>query len=267
MTTDDNVREISASQLASQLGAVLTEVAGGASFLITRNGKAVGVLEPAGSYHGADQSLVAEEQRVEYAAPAPSGQRPETALARLIGAPSTRAVLALFLTDPARRQHQREIARRAGLGLRSAQIALDKLEALGLVASEHDGNRRYYHAVRSERFVQLQTLLGRELGLVEVLARHLAVLGSQVCWAFVFGSLATGDDTVESDIDLLVVGDVTEDRLVAPLADARRELGREIDLVTYRRTEFAQRKAEGAHFITSLLSQPRIDVVGGPGAC
>lgn len=69
---------------------------------------------------------------------------------------------------------------------------------------------------------------------------------------------------MSSDIDLLVVSDASADELVAPIADAQRELGREIDLVHYRRREFERRRAEGNHFLESVMAQPRIAVIGAP---
>jgi predicted nucleotidyltransferase len=173
-----------------------------------------------------------------------------------------RAVLAVFLRNPAGAIHQREVARQAGLGLRSAQIALKKLVDLGLLAAERDGNRLNYRAVRTERFEALRTLIARELGIGEVIARHLAVLSTPVTRAFIFGSMASGEDTVSSDIDLLVVSDASADELVQPIAEAQRELGREIDLVHYRVAEFERRRTEGNHFVAAVLAQPRIDVIG-----
>jgi predicted nucleotidyltransferase len=138
--------------------------------------------------------------------------------------------------------------------LRSAQIALDRLEGLGLVESERDGNHRYYSAVRSERFEELRKLLSRELGIGEVIARHLSDTDYPVSWAFVFGSAASGEDRIGSDIDLLVVTEGSGDDLVAPIAEVQRELGREIDLVSYRPDEFERKRVEGNHFIDSVLA-------------
>ena len=261
-----NYISITASELPGRLSAVLDEVEAGGNYVITRRGVPVAVLTPAGVDTRENASAMqTAEAGVEYQAGAASSAAlpPATALARLIATPSTRAVMAIFLLSPAIVLHQREVARRANVGLRSAQIALARLEALGLLASQRDGNRLYYSAVRTERFEALRTLMAREFGIAEVIARHLSELAQPVTWAFVFGSAASGKDTLGSDIDLLVISEAADDDLVEPIAGAQRELGREIDLVSYRPADFAKRRAEGNHFIASALEQPRFDVIGG----
>jgi antitoxin (DNA-binding transcriptional repressor) of toxin-antitoxin stability system/predicted nucleotidyltransferase len=261
MTGTTTRRTITASDLAGRLGAVLDEVAEGSSFDITRHGVLIATLTPAEHLRAgeATQPLIAQETKGTY-----ETRLPPTAMTRLIGTAATRAVLTVFLRDPASVMHQREIARRTGLGLRSAQIALARLEDLGLLESARDGNRRSYKAVRSQRFDDLLALFSRELGIAETIARHLGSLDAPVVWAFVFGSAASEADTVSSDIDLLVVSEASDDALVVPIAEAQRELGREIDVVSYTPAEFAAKRANGNHFIEAILSQPRFDVVGGP---
>jgi len=267
MTSDMEQTVITVSALSGRLGEILRDVEQGTTFTVTRYGRPIAVLGPAaqsssssdnaGSMTREDSAGYAHDVSIE------SGGSPDTALVRLMGSSSTRAAMAVFLRDPASSFYQREIARKVGIGLRSAQIALERLEGLGLVTSERDGNRRYYKAVRTERFEDLRTLLSRELGIAEVIARQLTGLNESVDWAFVFGSAASGTDTMSSDIDLLVIGDVTDDALVGPIADAQRELGRDIDVVRYRAGDFAKKREQGNHFVRSVLAQPRLDVIGG----
>lgn len=259
---------ITVTELAGRLGAVLDAVQAGEEFVVTRHGVPLAVLGPlseAAAVGGRSEPVARETAAVYGAASTPTvARQPQTALVRLVGSESVRGVLALFLREPDRTLYQRDIARRAGIGLRSAQLALDRLERLGLLTSARDGNRRYYRAVRTSRFEDLRALLSRELGVAEIITRHLSGLDARVEWAFIFGSVAAGDDTFDSDIDLVVVTEASDDALVSPIAEAQRELGRDIDLVTYRPEEFVGRRTEGNHFVRSILAQPRIDLIGGP---
>jgi len=246
---------------ALDVAALLAQAEAGTTLVFTREGVPVATLGPA---HG-DDAIVARETAPEYtAAPTVAGPQTATALMRLIGGAAARSVLGVFLKEPDLAVHQREIARRSGLGLRSAQLALQRLESLGLVVSTRDGNRRYYRANRDPRFEELRGLLGRELGIAGVIARALGSVAERIDRAFIFGSLAAGSDAIGSDIDLLVVGSVTQDELVGPLAAAQREVGREIDVVVYRPTDFAKKRDGDNHFIAAVLAGPRIDVIGGP---
>jgi predicted nucleotidyltransferase len=86
----------------------------------------------------------------------------------------------------------------------------------------------------------------------------------RVAWAFIYGSTARGDDRMDSDVDLFVVGSVSDDELSPIVAGLQREIGRDVDAVTYSLARFRERRAAGNHFIGTTLSQPRIDVIGGP---
>lgn len=265
MTTDVQPLTVTASELASSVSAVLDRVAAGERVAVTRHGTVVAVLVPVTETEGTGADLFrVAEATAPYAAAAqrPSPAADATALGRLVGTPAMRAVMALFFTDATLSLHQREIARRADLGLRSAQVALGRLATAGLLVSRRDGNRLYYTAARTEAFDRLRTLVSREMGVAEVIARHLRAAGIAVRYACVFGSVAAGTDAVGSDVDLLVVSDASADALVAPIAEAQRELGRDIDLVHYSADEFARRRAAGNHFVKALLAQERIDVIG-----
>ena len=261
--TNLNDKTISAAGLAARLPDVLADVRRGSTYLVMDGDESIAMISPP---RGLGGSGVAREAHAHYDGHSSPAEPPlsDSALSRLIGSRASRAVLGVFVRDPAATLHQREIARQAGLGLRSAQIALEKLVATGLLSAQRDGNRLYYRASRSTRFEELRSLLSREMGVAGVIARYLAESPAPVERAFIFGSLAEGIDTVSSDIDLLVVADTAADDLVGPIADAQRELGREIDLVHYRPDDFRSRIQEGNHFLSALLMKKRIDVIGGP---
>lgn len=243
---------------------LLDEVERGATVVLTRDGRPVAVLGPPSKGGRPEPTIMAHETPRAYAASGAGLGQPASAMLRLVGGVGARSVLGVFVKEPQRATHQREIARRAGVGLRSAQLALERLESLGLIVSERDGNRRYYRANRTERFEELRALLEREYGLAGVIARALEHVRDRIAWAFVFGSAAEGRDTVDSDVDLLVVGEVSRDELASPIADAQRELGREIDLVLYRRADLREKREQRNHFVSATVAGRRIDVIGGP---
>ncbi|MDO8963340.1 MAG: nucleotidyltransferase domain-containing protein [Coriobacteriia bacterium] len=259
--TNQHPRSVPAPS-SPELAALLDEVARGVTITLVRDGRPVAVLSPPADADALESSVIARESRAAYAPLEADRAQPATAILRLVGGVGARSVLGVFVKDPERAVHQREIARRAGVGLRSAQLALERLESLGLITSERDGNRRYYRANRSGRFEELRGLLGREFGLAGVIAASLEGFGDRIAWAFIFGSAAEGRDTVESDVDLFVVGEVTRDELVPAIAQAQRDAGREIDLVLYRPHDLVEKRAQGNHFITAALAGPRIDVIG-----
>jgi len=121
----------------------------------------------------------------------------------------------------------------------------------------------YYQAnTASPVFSDLRGLLVKTAGLVDVLADALKPLKSKVHLAFVYGSIASNEDTSESDIDLMVVGKVAPVDLALPLRRARELLGREINPTVYTAAEFTRKRAEKDHFLSQVMTKPRLLVLG-----
>ncbi len=94
------------------------------------------------------------------------------------------------------------------------------------------------------------------------LADALKPLASKLVLAFVYGSIASGEERSDSDIDLLVVGTALPAALAVPLRDAREILGREINPTVYSPTEFARKRAAKDHFLARVLAKPKLLVLG-----
>lgn len=85
-------------------------------------------------------------------------------------------------------------------------------------------------------------------------------------WAFIFGSVAAGDEDLFSDVDLMVVGTVDLMALAEVIANLEEELGREINYLVMTRTELAQRLAEEEPFIGNVLAGPKVMLIGDEDA-
>ncbi len=98
----------------------------------------------------------------------------------------------------------------------------------------------------------------KTVGLTEPLAAALTPIAARLSEAFVFGSVAAGTDTSESDIDLAVVGDVDLFD-VSPLLDsAERELGRRVHVNVYRENEWS---SAADAVLDSIKKGPRVDLM------
>ncbi len=80
--------------------------------------------------------------------------------------------------------------------------------------------------------------------------------------AFVFGSLAKGDAKAESDVDLMVIGELGLRPLTKLISGIAEKVGREINPHVMTPQEFSKRRREKDHFVFSVLSAPRIFVKG-----
>ncbi len=157
--------------------------------------------------------------------------------------------------------HLRELVRQSGLSLGTVQQELRRLTHVGLVTARKDGNRVYYRAnLQHPAHRDLCSLVLKTDGLAGVLQSALKT--AEVSVAFVFGSVARGDTSAGSDVDLMVIGAVGLRRLTSLLSGIAERLGREINPHVMTPEEFATRKAGRDHFVTSVLGAPKLFVKG-----
>lgn len=186
-------------------------------------------------------------------------------LYRLVGSRTRAHLLALFLLHPDEEFHVRAVARTTGENITAVRRELANLSDLGLLASRTQGTLRLYRARRdSPLFPELQGLVLKTSGIADEVKGALEGLEG-LSRLFIFGSMANATAGPASDLDLCIVGEVNEDRLIGAVARLEARLGREVNYVLFTRGEFAERRRAEDPFVTHVLSQPRIDLVGGAG--
>ena len=172
-------------------------------------------------------------------------------------------VLKLLLLHQDRDFYQREIANRLHLHLRSVQQVLQRLVDPGLVLQEKRGRQVFYRANPDHPIAaELTAILVKTVGLGDRLREVLQKLDDKIELAFVYGSWARGDQRPESDVDLLVVGQAELPEVVSALHEAMTELGRELNPVVISSRELRQRVRDQDHFITSVMDDPKIYLIG-----
>ena len=166
----------------------------------------------------------------------------------------------LFGATP-QRLHVRALMREAGCSLGAGQHDLRNLVSLNLVFSERDGNRLYYSAnVNHPLYPALREIVARTTGIYAVLAECLG--SDSIRFAYVFGSVASGQAKASSDIDLIVIGSVGLREIVTRLISAGEKLGREINPYVMLESEYFKRCKANEHFIGSVIGSERHMIVG-----
>jgi predicted nucleotidyltransferase len=184
-------------------------------------------------------------------------------LAELFPNPALVEVLSLFLLHPEKELYQRGIAEATGNVLRQVQRALQRIERAGLVTKTRRGNMVYYKAERMHpAFEDLKRVFLKTVALGDMLRDALEPLGDSVKLAFIFGSLAQGTETAQSDIDLFLVGELSLRETTKILGPVTSDLGREFNPVVYPPNEFKKKAQENHHFITEVIKGPKIWLIG-----
>ena len=173
-------------------------------------------------------------------------------------------VLAVLFGSPDRSFYANELIALARSGTGAVQRELASLLAAGLVTVRDQGNQKHYQAnAASPVFAELRGLVLKTVGLADVLRAALAPLGDQVAAALVYGSVARQQDTAASDVDVLIVSDALGyAEVFGTLEGAAQTLGRTINPTLYTRAELARRRAQDNAFVTRVLDQPRIWLMG-----
>lgn len=192
------------------------------------------------------------------------GQSP---FSRLFSSDTLVALLKIFLLRPEEAFYQRELADATRARLYLVQRELARLERAGLVLKMPSGNRVYYRANRSHPALEdLKRAFLKTVALGDALRVALAPVADQVRVAFIYGSYASGQETAGSDIDLLLVGNLSAREAAAVLGPSGRELGREFNPTIYPPEEFRNKARAGHHFVKEVLKNPKVFLIGDDDA-
>jgi predicted nucleotidyltransferase len=173
-------------------------------------------------------------------------------------------VLGLFYCSPDSDFHTNEIIRLTQSGTGAVQRELENLTAAGLLIVKQVGNQKRYQANKNTPFYsELRGLILKTFGLVDVLREALQPIAKKVHIAFIYGSIAKQEDTANSDIDLMVIGDdLTYADIFHLLENAEAQLGRKINPTFYSLSEWSRKNKEGNHFLIKIQKQAKIFLIG-----
>lgn len=173
-------------------------------------------------------------------------------------------VLGILYGKPEQTYYLNEIVRLAAVGKGTVNRELEKLCKAGLVKVSRQGNQHHYQAnPNNPIFNELKSIAQKTFGVVDIIKTTLTPLLPQLSCAFIYGSIANGTEHAGSDIDLMLVGDdISYSEVMGLLAPSEQQLGRAINPTLYTIAEFNDRKANHQPFITRVMGQPKLWLVG-----
>lgn len=190
----------------------------------------------------------------------------EDAAATALFGRARRAILALLFGRAGEAFYLRQIAELTGLAVGSIQRELANLVRAGLVLRTAKGHQVYFQAdERSPIYPELVGLVTKTTGVAGVIRAALAPFAREkmITVAFIYGSLAAGEQQPSSDVDLMIIGDIELKSLVPVVRRVEEQVGREVNPTIYRPGDFRQRLAAGEHFLSRIIARPRIMLIGG----
>ncbi|MCC7125742.1 MAG: transcriptional regulator [Acidobacteria bacterium] len=173
-------------------------------------------------------------------------------------------VLGVLFGQPERSFYASELIRDTGTGSGAAQRELAKLERSGLISARRIGHQKHYQAnAASPLYSELRSIVLKTVGLAEPIRDALKPVSRAIRAAFVYGSVAKATDHSASDIDLMIITDsLTYGEIFGALERVSRALGRNVNPTVYTAAEFSRRARSENAFVTRMLEQPKLWVIG-----
>jgi predicted nucleotidyltransferase len=182
---------------------------------------------------------------------------------KLISSKARVEILKLFLFNTQNSYYQSQIAKLTEQPIRAVQRELERLKTAQLITQYSDGNRVYYKInPKCPILTDLKSIFFKTVGIAHELKTHLLTGKKDITVAFIYGSYAKEQENTASDIDLMVIGKISSRELSNILAKPKNSLGREINYAVYPESEFQRKIRQKDHFITSLLNNEKIFLIG-----
>lgn len=171
-------------------------------------------------------------------------------------------VLALLFGQTDKSFYLNEVVRHAAMGKGVISRELSKLCAAGLLVVTKQGNQNHYQAnANAPIFNELKQIVKKTMGVAGALQLGLATLLPQLEHAFIYGSIAKGEEHAGSDVDVMLVGEnLSYTHVLELLEPVEAQLQRKINPTIYTPSEFAERLAQGQNFLSKVMAQARIDL-------
>ena len=188
--------------------------------------------------------------------------RMDSTLSALFG-PTRQAVLATTYLRPEKPWYLSELAAHLETRPSSLQRDVESLVRAGILEKRVDGRRSYIQANReSPVFEEIRSLMEKTSGIVPRLQKAIDRFAGKIEWAFLYGSFARGQEGARSDVDLMLIGNVSMMEMVSALQRVEKSVGREINPTIYTREEFLKNVGQKNHFLLTVMSAGKIMLKG-----
>lgn len=173
-------------------------------------------------------------------------------------------VLTLLFSKSDQFFYTNEIIRLSQVGSGAIQRELAKLSHAGILIQKSVGNQKQY-AVNPlcPIYPDLKNIINKTFGIADVLNDALTPLMNNISVAFIYGSIAKNKETINSDLDLLLIGEELSYAILFPLLESvELKLARTINPTCYSISDWLHKLKSGNNFLNKIMNQPKIFLIG-----
>lgn len=173
----------------------------------------------------------------------------------------TQKILNLFFLNEKERFYVNELAKLIREDPSNVHKKLIELKDEGILSDEFQGKERYFFLnLKYPFFKEYKKIILKGLGFEKILREKLSKLKG-INSVYIFGSYAKDKLSLESDIDLLIIGDFNTLKLQKVLLEIQSSTGREINSVELTKKEFEKRTKEKDPFLKDIFSEKHIKIL------
>lgn len=183
-------------------------------------------------------------------------------LSTLITSKTRVELITWFVSHPGERFHYSQLLNIFAASAQSVQNELKRLEKVGLLSSQKEGNIRFYWA--NQDFIlypEIKSIIFKTVGVGDELKKSLAKIGD-IKSAFIYGSVAKNLEDARSDIDVMIIGDVSEDALNKAILKAEEHLGREVNYSIFSPSDWKKQMKAKKAFVANVAKDKKIFLIG-----
>jgi len=190
----------------------------------------------------------------------------DSSLSSVLFNKTRRGLLALLYGRTDESFYVNQIMQSLGSGSGAVQRELRLMTESGIVLRTRTGNMVYYQAnAKCPIFNELKNIVRKTFGVADIIRESLATAADKIRVAFIFGSVAGSTDNRASDIDIMIIGDITFDEVSSAVSQAEETIQREINPVVYPVAEFRRKIKDNQHFLKTVLEDEKIFIIGDDG--
>jgi predicted nucleotidyltransferase len=166
------------------------------------------------------------------------------------------------MMDSDKRFYIRELSKNLSIPYGMLYREVKNLVLLGILQEEKTGKVTLISANRKlPYFAELKSMMIKTAGLGDLVKNVLSGLDG-IRYALIYGSFASGAEAEGSDIDLLVVGDISEEEVLKAVSRVEKDVGREVNYIVWSEREFSKRVRGKHHLLAEIIRKPVMMLVG-----
>lgn len=178
-------------------------------------------------------------------------------IAKILNSRLGQKLIAFFFSHEEEEYYLRELALLIGEDPANLSKIMKICLIQGLFNARVKGNEKFFKLnITYPLYQEIKSFVAKTIGIKARLTAEIKKIKG-VKKAYVFGSMARGNTSSASDIDLLITGDIDENTLLKKLNNLEKEFAREINYVLLTEKELTERQKNDS-FIKSVMDGPKM---------